>query len=94
MTQYDTVHLSPNLTAAAYIVHPPKMTSLHEVPESPPKELFLVEDIQNSIADHEDWNSSRLPVPDLFGGWNPSLEDIERITCNSLNQASLSYQMI
>ena len=23
--------------------------------------------------------SSRLPVPDLFGGWNPSLEDIERI---------------
>ena len=55
MTQYDTVHLSPNLTAAAYIVHPPKMTSLHEVPESPPKELFLVEDIQNSIADHEDY---------------------------------------
>ena len=85
-----TVHqLSPNLAAAAYIVHLPKMTSLHEdVPDSSPKELFLVEDIRNSIAGHEDYTlsckdtfglSSRLPVPDLFGGWNPSLEDIERI---------------
>ena len=85
-----TVHqLSPNLAAAAYIVHLPKMTSLQEdVPDLPPKELFLVEDIRNSIAGHEDYTlsckdtfglSSRLPVPDLFGGWNPSLEDIERI---------------
>ena len=85
-----TVHqLSPNLAAAAYIVHLPKLTSLHEdVPDSPPKELFLVEDIRNSIAGHEDYTlsckdtfglSSRLPVPDLFGGWNPSVEDIERI---------------
>ena len=85
-----TVHqLSPNLAAVAYIVHPPKMTSLHEdVPDSSPKELFLVEDIRNSIAEYEDYTlsckdtfglSSRLPVPDLFGGWNPSLEDIERI---------------
>ena len=86
-----TVHqLSPNLAAAAYIVHLPKMTSLHEdVPDSSSKELFLVEDIRNSIAGHEDYTLSckdtfglysRLPVPDLFGGWNPSLEDIERIT--------------
>ena len=85
-----TVHqLSPNLAAAAYIVHLPKMTSLREdVPDSPPKELFPVEDIRNSIAEYEDYTlsckdtfglSSRLPVPDLFGGWNPSLEDIERI---------------
>ena len=85
-----TVHqLSPKLAAAAYIVHPPKMAFLHEdVPDSSPKELFPVEDIRNSIAEYEDYTlsckdtfglSSRLPVPDLFGGWNPSLEDIERI---------------
>ena len=65
------------------------MTSLREdVPDSSPKELFPVEDIRNSIAEYEDYTlsckdtfglSSRLPVPDLFGGWNPSLEDIERI---------------
>ena len=85
-----TVHqLSPKLAAAAYIVHPPKLAFLHEaVPNPPPRELFLVEDIQNSIAGHEAYtlsckdifgHSTRLPVSDLLGGWNPSLEDIERI---------------
>ena len=81
--------LSPNLSAAAYIVHPWKMAALHEaVTTPPPKELFPVEDIRNSIAGHEDYTLSsqdtfghctRLPVSDLFGGWTPSLEDIERI---------------
>ena len=85
-----TVHqLSPNLAAATYIVHLPKMTSLHEdVPDSSPKELFPVENIRNSIAEYKDYTLScmgtfglftRLPVPVLFEGWNPSLEDIERI---------------
>ena len=85
-----TVHqLSPKLAAAAYIVHLPKLAFLHEaVSNPPPRELFLVEDIQNSIAGHEDYtlsckdifgHSTRLPVSGLLGGWNPSLEDIERI---------------
>ena len=81
--------LSPNLSAAAYIVHPWKMAALHEDAAIPPsKELFPVEDIRNAIAEHEEYTlstkdssgySTRLPVSDLFGGWTPSLEDIERI---------------
>ena len=81
--------LSHKLSAAAYIVHPPIMAALRDdVTAPPPKELFLVEDIRNSIAGHENFtlsrkdafgHSARLPVCDLFGGWNPSLEDVERI---------------
>lgn len=81
--------LSPNLIAAAYIVHPPKMPVWHKdspVPAPPPKELFLVEDVRNSIVDHKDYSlsckdtaghSTRLLVSDLFGGCNPSLENIK-----------------
>ena len=81
--------LSPNFAAAAYIVHPWKMAALHEdATTPPPKEMFPVEDIRNSIADNEEYTlstkdssgcSTRLPVSDLFGGWIPSLEDIERV---------------
>ena len=85
-----TVHqLSPNLAAAAYIVHPSEIASLYvDAITSPPQELFPIEGIRNAIAGHKDYTlsckdafglSSRLPVPDLFGGWNPFLEDIERI---------------
>ena len=80
---------SPNLAAAAYIVHPPVMAALHEDATAPsPKELFPVEAIRNTIAEHKSHalslkdpvgHPTRLPVCDLFGGWNPSLEDIERI---------------
>ena len=81
--------LSPNLSAAAYIVHPWKMATLHgNAATPPPKKLFPVEDIRNAIAEHEEYtlstkdssgDSNRLPVSDLFGGWTPSLEDTERI---------------
>ena len=81
--------LSPNLAAAAYIVHPPVMAALHEDATAPsPKELFLVEAIRNTIAEHKSHalslkdpvgHPTRLPVCDLFGGWIPSLEDIEKI---------------
>ena len=81
--------LSPNLAAAAYIVHPWKMAALHGDATTPPsKELFPVEDIRNTITEYEEYtlstkdscdDSTRLPVSDLFGGWTPSLEDIERI---------------
>ena len=83
--------LSPNLAAAAYIVYPWKMAALHEdtaTATALPKEMFPVEDIINTDADHDEYtlssqdtfgHSTRLPVSDLFGGWTPSLEDIEKI---------------
>ena len=81
--------LSPNLSAAAYIVHPWKMAALHEdTATAPPKEMFPVEGIINTVTDCEGYTLSsqdtfghctRLPVCDLFGGWTPSLEDIEKI---------------
>ena len=81
--------LSPNLFAAAYIVHPPIMDALHEDVTTPtPMELFLVEGIRNTIATNNTYalslkdpagHPTRLPVSDLFGGWSPSLKDIKRI---------------
>ena len=81
--------LSPNLAAAAYIVHPPVMMALHEDATAPsPKELFPVEAIWNTIAEHSSHalslkdpvgHPTMLPVCDLFGGWIPSLKDIEKI---------------
>ena len=81
--------LSPNLAAAAYMVHPPKMAFVHEAATNlHPKELFLLDDVRNSIIYHKAFtlsrkdsfgHSTKLPVPDLFGGLKPSLEDIERI---------------
>ena len=81
--------LSPNLAAVAYIVHPWKMAALHEdTTATPPKVMFPVEGIRNAIKDHEEYTlsfkdssgcSTRLPVSDLFGGYNPSLENIEKI---------------
>ena len=80
--------LSPNLAAAAYIVHPPKVaTSLEDITTIPQKELFPVQGIHDSIIDHKafalslkdsDTYSIRMAVIDLFG-CTPSLEDIERI---------------
>ena len=86
----STVHqLSPNLSAAAYIVHPSEIASLYvDAIISPPQELFPIEGIRNAIAGDKDSTvsckdifglSTELPVPDLFGGWTPSQEDIERI---------------
>ena len=88
--------LSPNLAAAAYMVHPPKMAFVHEAATNlHPKELFLLEDVRNSIIYHKAFtlsrkdsfgHSTKLPVPDLFGGLKPSLEDIERILWKRLGQ--------
>ena len=81
--------LSPKLAATAYILYPPKLSSLHEVLPNPlPRELFPVADIRNSIKDCDEFSlslkdsdncSTRIPVSDLFGGFTPSLVDIERI---------------
>ena len=81
--------LAPKLAAAAYIVHPPVMAALHEDAAAPsPKELFPVEAIRNTITEHNSHALSLkdpvghptiLPVCDLFGGWIPSLKDIEKI---------------
>ena len=85
----STVHqLSPKLAAGAYIVHSPKIAmSPEDIISPPPKELFPVEGIRNSIRDGyclsvKDSNtnrSTRAAISDLFGGCTPSLEDIERI---------------
>ena len=94
--------LCPNLAAAAYIVHPPKMAFVHEAATNVhPKELFLLEDVRNSIIYHKAFTLSRkdsfgystkLPVPDLFGGLKPSLEDIERILWKRLGQTASRLQ--
>ena len=81
--------LSPNLAAAAYIVHPPKVaTSLKDITTLPQGELLPVQGVQDSIIDHKvfalslkdsDKYSVRITITDLFVGCTPSLEDIERI---------------
>ena len=73
--------LSPNLAAAAYIVHSPKVTTVYEAAVAPlPQELFPVEGIQNSIGSCNDYmlscadtfgHSTRLLISELFGGWIP-----------------------
>ena len=86
----STVHrFSPRLTAAACIVYPPNVaTSPEGVTDLPPKELFPVEGIRQSITEHkgfvfsqkdnEDWNT--MSIADIFGGYIPKLEYIEKIT--------------
>ena len=82
--------LSPKLIAAAYIVHPPKLaTPYHVATALSPLELFPVADIRNSIRDLDDYSfslnygnsyhSADVLVSDLFGGYTPSQEDVERI---------------
>ena len=81
--------LSPNLAAAAYIVHSPKVTTECEAAVTPlPQELFPVEGIQNSIGSCNDYmlscadtfgHSTRLLISELFVGWKPSQEDVERL---------------
>ena len=81
--------LSPKLAAAAYIVYPPdKATSPEHIIGIPPKELFPVEGIQNSIREQDrfilslkdcDNSSNRISVPSAFGGHTPSLEDVQKL---------------
>ena len=87
----STVHrLSPKLAAGAYIVHSPTITmSPEDIIALPAKELFLVEEIRNSISIGDDYclskkdsntnRSTRAVISDLFGGCTPSVEDIGRI---------------
>ena len=86
-----TVHrLSPRLAAGAYIVYPPrKSASSEDITAPSPKELFPMEGIRSSVGDNEEDSLSlkdnitdrctTVAVSDLFGGYTPSLEDIERI---------------
>ena len=86
----DVIHrLSPKLAADSYIVHPPKRHTLcKDVSTPPPKELFPVADIQDSIKccyvyslSVKDGNnpSTKVVVSDLLGGCTPSVDDIVRI---------------
>ena len=81
--------LSPKLAAAAYIVYPPDKATLSEhIIGIPPKELFPVEGIRNSIREQDgfvlslkdcDNSSNRISVPSAFGGHTPSLEDVQKL---------------
>ena len=81
--------LSPKLAAAAYIVYPPdKATSPEHIIGIPPKELFPVEGIRNSVREQDgfilslkdcDNSSNRILVPSAFGGHTPSLEDVQKL---------------
>ena len=81
--------LSPNLAAAAYIVHSPKVTTVYEATVTPlPQELFPVEGIRNSIGSCNDYmlscadtfgHSTCLLISELFGGLKPLQEDVERL---------------
>ena len=81
--------LSPNLSAAAYIVHTPNVdSSAEDITGRSPKELFPMEGVRNSIKEqegfvfslkeNEDWNT--VPIAELFGGFTPTLEYVEKIT--------------
>ena len=81
--------VSPKLAAAAYIVYPPdKATSPEHIIGIPPKELFPVEGIQNSVREQDgfvlslkdcDNSLNRISVPSAFGGHTPSLEDVQKL---------------
>ena len=83
------IRLSPELAAAAYIVYPPNIaTSPDHIIGIPPKELFLVEGIRNSIREQDrfilslkdcDNSLNRITVPSAFGGHTPSLEDVQKL---------------
>ena len=96
----STVHrLSPKLAADSYILHPSVAASSSEAITDPPtKELFPLAGIQDAIRDGKEftfslkdsenhWNMTR--VSDLFGGYVPSLEDIERINWTQLEPSQL-----
>ena len=96
----STVHrLSPKLAADSYIVHPSVAASSSEAITDPPaKELFPLAGIRDSIQGGKEftlslkdggnhWNMPR--VADLFGGYIPSLEDVERINWTQLEPSQL-----
>ena len=81
--------LSPKVACEAYIVHPPSVVILpKDITAIPPKCLFPVEGIRDSIKDHNDFAFSlmdcrkrveRISVTELFQGRAPTLENIEMI---------------
>ena len=71
-------------------MYPPrKSASSEDITAPSPKELFPMEGIRSSVGDNEEDSLSlkdnitdrctTVAVSDLFGGYTPSLEDIERI---------------
>ena len=81
--------LSPNLSASAYIVHPPNVdTSAEDITGHSPKELFPMEGVRASINEQEgvvfslkdngNWNT--VSFAELFGGFTPSLKYMKKIT--------------
>ena len=82
--------LSPTLSATAYIIHPADPQVLLENPRSPsPREMFPVEVILESARNDgrtclsckaENETATRKPIPDLFNGFAPTNEVIQKFT--------------
>ena len=102
----STVHqLSPNLAAAAYIVHPETAALCKALADLTKRDVFLLEDIQESLKIDRKYAlspkdchgiSTQLPISDLFGKVTPPLQDIEKMMwrqCESSRPRSLSEQI-
>ena len=87
-------HLSPSLEGVTYIIHPGKQPqALLENPRSPsPQKMFLVNGILESkkkgrttclSCNAEDEIAKRKAVSDVFGGFQPSVDVIERFSLSA-----------
>ena len=82
-----TTQLSPKLEATAYIVHPYKPAMWEDPKAPPPDSLYPVSSIGSCINDGDDHVLSlprqdgclpdQMSLPELFGGWSPSLSVVE-----------------
>ena len=82
-----TAQLSPKLEATSYIVHPYTPAMWEDAKAPPPGSLYPVSSIVSCISDRDDHvlslprQTGHLPhqtrLPELFGGWSPSLSVVQ-----------------
>ena len=81
--------LSPKLQATSYIIHP-YTPALSMDPKAPPHDvLYPISSIDRSISDSDEYVPSltrepgrvhqQMSLKELFGGWSPSLSDVQDI---------------
>ena len=82
-----TTQQTPKLEATSYIVHPYKPETWDDPKAPPPDSLYPVTSIVSCIKDRHNYvlslprQDGRLPhqmnLPELFGGWSPTLSVVE-----------------
>ena len=82
-----TTQQTPKLEATSYIVHPYKPAIWDDPKAPPPESLYPVSSIVSCINDQHNYvlslpkQDGRLPhqmsLPELFGGWSPTLSVVE-----------------